>query len=407
MRENNNYPMKLSVYTSVIPLNDKFYLLFSAKTDKFIVCNKNLLSVADDGTVTTGTEKLYDQLVEIDALKNDTVDEIAQISELIDKVDNDDRVFHIHVNPTLNCNFRCWYCYEEHQPESKMSEVTMESIIALARNEINENKNLELINLSFFGGEPLMYFDSIAGQLIKTIKSLCDKNEIRFNSHFTTNGYLLTDNILETIKDVNIGFQITIDGGQPYHDKVRCTQTGNGSYRVILNNILKLASASHYVILRINFTTENIDSVKDIIDDLNTFDSEIRKYIQVDFQRVWQDRPTITETEIISKITDFVVKLRAVGYNCTYASNIGPNHVKRSCYGDKKNHLLINYDGNVFLCTARDFKPQNSAGKLVQNGVVIWNEEKGNVTPRVNSGERYATHVASLRSAVEVVDSGL
>jgi uncharacterized protein len=42
------------------------------------------------------------------------------------------------------------------------------------------------------------------------------------------------------------------------------------------------------------------------------------------------------------------------------------------CYADSRNQLLINYDGNVYKCTARDFSSTNRDGYLNETGEVIW-----------------------------------
>lgn len=39
-------------------------------------------------------------------------------------------------------------------------------------------------------------------------------------------------------------------------------------------------------------------------------------------------------------------------------SNFLLTDARQSCYADKVNHALINYDGHVFACTARDFIPK-------------------------------------------------
>lgn len=44
-----------------------------------------------------------------------------------------------------------------------------------------------------------------------------------------------------------------------------------------------------------------------------------------------------------------------------------------SCYSDKLNHIVVNYDGKLYKCTARDYS--NEVGILNENGTVTWNDE--------------------------------
>lgn len=50
--------------------------------------------------------------------------------------------------------------------------------------------------------------------------------------------------------------------------------------------------------------------------------------------------------------------------------------VVQSCYGDKINHLLVNYNGDVYGCTARDFNKENRIGYLDLSGVVNFDKQK-------------------------------
>lgn len=45
------------------------------------------------------------------------------------------------------------------------------------------------------------------------------------------------------------------------------------------------------------------------------------------------------------------------------------------CYADKKNEAVINYNGNVYKCTARDFSEENKYGELSEDGTINWNEK--------------------------------
>jgi uncharacterized protein len=312
---------------------------------------------------------------EIEAICDTDSDEANKLRALIDKIDGDNKEFHLHVNPTLNCNFKCWYCYEEHSANSKMAPETVNAILGFVEKQISANDSLNNFILSFFGGEPLMYFNQPAGPLMHKIQAICNSYNVKFNAHFTTNGYLLNNNLIRSIKTTNVAFQITLDGDECSHNNVRFTSTGGGSYKKILHNIELLAKDCHEVLIRINYTCSNIDSISHVINDLKLMDMSIRQFIVVDFQRVWQDRPIVVEDEILTTISSYVTLLNKEGFRCVYNSNIGPDHVRNSCYGDKKNHVLINYDGNVFFCTARDFRPEQRAGYLTQNGDIVWNQE--------------------------------
>lgn len=51
-----------------------------------------------------------------------------------------------------------------------------------------------------------------------------------------------------------------------------------------------------------------------------------------------------------------------------------PHSIVNTCYADKKNQVVVNYDGSIFKCTARDFTDQNSEEKLMDNGNIQWKE---------------------------------
>lgn len=97
-----------------------------------------------------------------------------------------------------------------------------------------------------------------------------------------------------------------------------------------------------------------------------------RKYLRFDFQRVWQERSNdndSTEDKMISIREEF-------RKDFTVLTNYLRKDVRDSCYGDKVNQVLINYDGKLFGCTARDFVEENSIGELGEDGELIYNEEK-------------------------------
>lgn len=365
---------KYSRYNTLLRVNDRFGLFYNAMSDKFIV----LKALAYDALRQDGVEELehnaptlYGQLTEVGGIVDADVDEVQKVRDLIHSVDEDDTVFHLHVNPTVDCNFRCWYCYEDHVKGSKMSEETREAVKKLIDDIISHNKSLKEFHLSFFGGEPLMYFNFVARHIIEYFYLKCSEAAISPFLHFTTNGYLLTDSMLDFFKGKNVSFQITLDGNRESHDKTRFMKNGNGSFDRIVKNIKSLVHDGHYVVVRINYTEENIGSVRAVVQHFQDVEKDSRRYISFDFQRVWQDMGKATdEDEIEENVLGIVEDAGYDGFGATYAKN--SDRVRHSCYGDKKNYVLVNYDGNTFQCTARDFTDDNRSGKLLSDGRIMY-----------------------------------
>ena len=69
--------------------------------------------------------------------------------------------------PTRGCNFGCIYCYEQDRPQISMNEQTEEAIVHF----VSSNKNLKRLSVVWYGGEPLLNFDSIV-RLTEKFKQL-------------------------------------------------------------------------------------------------------------------------------------------------------------------------------------------------------------------------------------------
>lgn len=60
------------------------------------------------------------------------------------------------------------------------------------------------------------------------------------------------------------------------------------------------------------------------------------------------------------------------GFTCT--SPIFHDSIRQSCYGDRMNHILVNFDRKLYFCTARDFTDDNSVGMLNLDGSLSFKE---------------------------------
>jgi len=366
--------MKYSIYNSVLPLTKTSSMVYNASSDKFLVFRKELeeyLKQSPSDLQNHGAD-LYKEMSDNGFIVDDDKDEIADMIALGLKYCNNESRYRLIVNPTTNCNFNCWYCYEQHSPAAKMQPDTVEKVKRMIA-RIAERDKVKHLELSFFGGEPLLYYRDTVEPIIDAARTECAKRQdIVLSIHFTTNGFLVSDYVISHLTRANEhkSFQITLDGGREQHDKVRFTTAGKGSYDRILANIKRLLTNGMGVDLRINYTKENIKSVRSILDDLNDIDGDKLNLFAVDFQKVWQEDGIERNDETLdSTVAAFRERFPRVYNHFSHADSF-----RNPCYADMKNECVVNYNGNVYKCTARDFTYDNRLGELNEDGIVVWDD---------------------------------
>ena len=230
--------------------------------------------------------------------------------------------------------------------------------------------------LSWFGGEPLLYFEKIIYPLSIFIKQLAEEHHVKFSNSITTNGFFLTGSVIEKCKTIDLKkIQITLDGDKESHDKIR-NQGGKPSFDKILQNSIALCnSCSDAVIkLRINYNTDNIQH--DFSEVLREIPENLRSRFFIQFQRIWQTYQNESNDEIVKRYLDEnFFKLKKEGFNLSVNTNYN-KFGGISCYADRINYANINYDGNVYKCTAQDYTSETALGFLDENGQIRWDKEK-------------------------------
>jgi uncharacterized protein len=240
--------MKASQFNLFFP-HDGFHVGYNGYTDAFIILEPMLYDMYDASKRSNSFEELkevhsdfYNNLVENGFVVEETIDEVDRVKQASIKIDNDLSRFELHINPTMNCNFKCWYCYETHIKDSKMDTNTIEHTKKFISRVLETQTGLKEFSLGWFGGEPLLYFKKVMVPILQYAYPACIERNVSFSSHMTSNGLLIDDEVIELCKEYNLHFfQITLDGNRERHDKVRFISEGKGSYDRIVANMKKLA----------------------------------------------------------------------------------------------------------------------------------------------------------------------
>ena len=115
---------------------------------------------------------------------------VYTISKLLTK--SPDKLNKYVIFTTLECNARCFYCFEHGVQKSKMEKQTAGDVADFIIKKSGQNA----IKIQWFGGEPLYNMEAI-----EIITEKLTKADIPFQSVMITNGYLFDEEIIKQAKE--------------------------------------------------------------------------------------------------------------------------------------------------------------------------------------------------------------
>lgn len=235
------------------------------------------------------------------------------------------------LNIAHNCNLRCGYCFASqgdfgHGKKLMSYEVGKKAIDFLFANSA-KRRNLEI---DFFGGEPLMNFDTVK-ELVVYARSLEKDHNKNFRFTITTNGLLLDKEKIDFINKEMSNVVLSIDGRQEINDRYRINSKGAGCYETIVPKFKQLVEErgdkEYYV--RGTYTRHNTD-----------FSKDVEHLFSLGFDQV-SIEPAVTDKDYEYSIT--AEELPAIFKEYEYLAGIMLDHKKK---GDKLNffHFMLDLD---------------------------------------------------------------
>lgn len=187
---------------------------------------------------------------------DDNEDEIALLErEINHNIQKRQKELELTIALTNYCNFSCVYCYQNKNEKLMTTEVA-NMIIEKIDRILNDNI-FEGINIHYFGGEPLLNIPVLI-YLDENIKKITDKIGIVYKAFLTTNGSMLSKELLQKVKFSSI--QLTFDGLEKTHDRLRVSDHFHFKEEIeLIENIMNFSQAK--VLLRTNICKENKDEI--------------------------------------------------------------------------------------------------------------------------------------------------
>lgn len=317
----------------------------------------------------------------IDALSDYTADEIREAYDELYELKKAGQLFaqddyidvsrYIPVNAPVkalclhvahDCNLRCKYCFASTGDFGQGRKIMPPDIakkaidFVIARSGVRHN-----IEVDFFGGEPLMAWDTVT-QTVDYARSLEEKYNKKFRFTITTNGLLLDEDKRKYINENMDNCVLSLDGRREVNDEFRKTVAGTGSYDTIVPKFKALVderdpNLDYYA--RGTFTSHNLDFAEDVLSIADAgFDRLSVEPVTADpgcgYDLTEDDLPKI-EAEY-DRLTDIMLERKKEGKPFTFFHFMvdldqGPCVVKRlrGC-GAGYEYVAVTPDGDIYPC---------------------------------------------------------
>lgn len=305
------------------------------------------------------------------------------------------------VMPTERCNFRCVYCYEDFKI-GRMKPWVRDGIKQLISKRV-ERHGLDYLELSWFGGEPLLAKE-VVFDIAEHASNLQQTGAIcAMGGEMTTNGYLLDRTTLTTL--VELGqkrYQITLDGDEPEHNQTRRSASGVPTFETIWSNLAEAHESvlEFNITLRLHIMPGNAESLSRLVDRLigtlagdkrfNFFIREISNlggptsgtvaYISPQEARVVADqlvqRFAAHDMRALNGVAGlFESQVDVYDIQKASAESLAPP-APYICYAAKPFHFVIRPTGKIVKCTVDFDSDRNAVGTLHADGTITLDNAK-------------------------------
>lgn len=292
-------------------------------------------------------EETFSVLKDNGILVENDFDEIAFLKYFHYKTKFANNVLYLTIAPTLDCNFGCPYCYENRR-HGKMSVEVQDKLIEYI--SLKLKNGVTNLHLTWYGGEPLLYFD-ILERMTKKIIRLTNDNNCLLKLEIVTNGYLLTKPIVDKLDEFGFSrLQITIDGLRENHNKRRHLIGGQATFDKIIENLSLFDDSQINVFIRMNVDNENAGDYKPLKEMIDSIGNKNIKVYASPVEDLNKDKPNSVSQFMSNKEFD---KFTVDSYN---NNSIDTDELTvmddRYCFctAEIENCYVVDENGDFYKC---------------------------------------------------------
>ncbi len=272
---------KKSIYNILIPWGEKTYL-WNTFSGAFLSLNCEGKDFYDEYDGRNSDSPFFRTLLEQRCIVDVRLDEVGKVlfDEKSIMMNLSPKKQYYTIAPGLGCNYRCNYCFENERTSfAKMTPETQLALYNYITKNAEQNKYLQGLCFTWFGGEPLLYLDVVEA-LGKQLMHYCQERGLQYYSGMISNGRFLTKDAVTVLQRQKLGhLQISVDGTESvYCSKKNATAE---DFRETIDNI---SYAADYlpIAVRINVSGDNFQDALRLTEFLlkdRGLDGKIKVYV--------------------------------------------------------------------------------------------------------------------------------
>lgn len=334
------------------------YLVYSPLANIFYLSLPNDVEKLEEAIVAGKSTELLEQLLDKSAFNEFGNNEVST-----------DSFCTLHLLLNEKCNFHCKYCYSAEGRSS--AELNMEQIKTTLCYFLSSERNAVKDRTIMFmgGGEPVLSWKLLEEATLYA-EELAKEQNVKLHFSLTTNGSIMTDKMLDFIKEHNFTVQISFEILPEIQNAQR------GLYDVVAANLVRLTEKGINNYVRSTITELNVERIPDMVEHCHTYFPLVKK---MSCQQVVDPSYFTTKEKVNDFFNKYFVSYRAAEekaneYGITLRSSSSHllNYSKREkfCY----NLLCLTPYGTLTMCpdvsspNERDYD-SSVIGKLESYGV--------------------------------------
>jgi len=246
-----------------------------------------------------------------------------------------------------------------------MNEETVKRTIAFIKKNAEGRRKIEL---SFYGGEPLLYPD-ILFKILREIHTFAEQQGAVLSVYITSNGILFTEDIIKQLKPYNHKVQITLCGPKEVHDTFRVDKKGNGTYDKLMQLIQLFKKHNITFQLRVDVGKDNYPTIGALFDDLKErgFEGSFIRVGRINKDYCYQQVESTTAELKPSEL----VQICKLAHDKGFKTDPLTIYKYVECIAMIDNFLAVDPKGDVYKCIAACNFPEHRVGTIDEDGNLI------------------------------------